>query len=1038
MESSARFEPSGPARAVMARPRLLRRLRDRFTVPVTLVVAPAGFGKTTLLTQAVEENRPGTPGAGHAGPADHVDHWLTCGPEDAAGSSLADGLCRAVGVPPQGDAERSVEAVVRAMWAQSPREVALVLDDVHQVPAGSDGAGVLARLVAALRGNAHLVLSGREPPPVDLARLEVHGKVARLDASDLAFTGDELADFAVRRGVPGESLVRSGGWPALAELAASAAPDVEAGFVWQEVLAGLEPDRRRDLGLLAHVGSFDEELAAAALGRDVDLAALTAGFPLVSTGPGDRWEIHALWQPHLATVVSDAEVADARRRAALVLARAGETATAVRFLAGAGAWEDLTLVVVDALGADRPPVPGDVVASWLGQLPPEMAEGPLGRLLAAIGVARTDPAAGAARLEEAIAAFGAEGDVAGELACMAQVTQHAWWTEQPERLARMALRLFQMDAAGHEGAFPLVCLARALMADLASDAVAALDQLDRIPAGSLNDAWQSLVEWLRSTSLNHLGRPAEALEAAERACALAGPLFAPVVESARLQALWFLGDVDAALARFPSIVERTAATGLRHYTALIAASCCTLLAADGRPQEAAGHAQRARESADREVALVDVNVAIAEATMHVAHRDEPAAAAVLHDHLARSPEVGTGLAAYPQRRSLALWYVLVPSSRAVWDARPDLGPGFGAARDLARALVALREDGRLPRPAPALPSPGTVRAHLPLPWATELALGHVAAGRPEGWTVLDALWPRAQLDARRLAADGRGRVATAARTVLARLPVPPSGRLALRLLGPVELRRDGTLVEAPGWGREKVRSLLAHLVVVGSVSRQRLVDDLWPALDADAQSANLRVTLAHLRRALEPERADRDASFLVRPHGANLVLHRGEWFEADVWRFEELCRQADTDEHGVPSVDLDLMRRAIALWHDDPGEWATEHWALARVEDLRRNLVRLAVRAGELLLTSDAPDEARRMSTVALGADPWSDQAHHLAVVASVAVDDTRGALDAIERYRAALADLGSPPADSARRLSRLEPRLRHARARPEVLRRLR
>jgi hypothetical protein len=615
----------------------------------------------------------------------------------------------------------------------------------------------------------------------------------------------------------------------------------------------------------------------------------------------------------------------------------------------------------------------------------------------------------------------------------------------------MAMRLFEMDAAGHGGAFPLVCLARALMADLASDSVAALDQLDRIPAGSLNDAWQSLVEWLRSTSLNHLGRPAEALGAADRACALAGPLFAPVVESARLQALWFLGEVDAALERFPAIVERTATTGLRNYTALVAASCCTLLAADGRPQEAARYVQRARDSASREVALVDVNVAIAEATMHVAHGAEPAAAAVLRDYLGRSPDVGTGLAAYPQRRSLALWYVLVPGSRPAWDGSSDLGPGFGTAHDLARALVALRADGRLPRPSPALPPPGTVRAHLPLPWATELALGHVAAGRPEGWTVLDALWPRAQVDARRLA-EGRDRVATAARTVLARLPVPPSGRLELRLLGPVELRRDGALVDAPGWGREKVRSLLAHLVVMGPVSRQRLLDDLWPALDADAQSANLRVTLAHLRRALEPGRGERDASFLVRPHGANLVLHRGEWFGADVWRFEELCRQVEADGHGVPadapgvspdapgvsSVDLDVMRRAVALWHDDPGEWASEHWALARAGDLRRSLVRLAVRAGELLLTSDAPDEARRMSAVALGADRWSDQAHHLAVAASVAVDDTRGALDAIERYRAALVDLGHRPGEAALRLGRLEPRLRHARARPEVLRRLR
>jgi hypothetical protein len=665
-----------------------------------------------------------------------------------------------------------------------------------------------------------------------------------------------------------------------------------------------------------------------------------------------------------------------------------------------------------------------------------MADGPLARLLGAVGLTETDPVAGAVHLERAVAAFGAEGDIAGELACMAQVVQHAWWTEQPERLVRMAIRLFEMDAAGYDGAFPLVCLARALVADMASDAASTLEHLGRIPSGSLNQAWQSLVDWLRSTALSHLGRPAEALEAADRACTLASPMFAPVVATARLQALWFLGEVDAAVQEFPSLVERTSATGLRNYTALLAASCCTLLAAVGRPREAARHVERARAAANREMTLVDVNLAIADASLHVAQGDEVAAAEVLRSFLQRSPEVGTGLAAYPQRRSLALWYVLVPESREAWDASTDLGPGFVVARDLARALVALRSTGKLPRPSPALPAPGTVRAHLLLPWAAELALGYVAARRPEGWAVLDALWPGAQRETRRLATDGRGRVAATARVVLARLPVAPTGRLGLRLLGPIELRREGLLVDAPGWGRERVRSLLAHLVVMGPVSRQRLLDDLWPSLDADAQSANLRVTLAHLRRTLEPERAERDASFLVRSHGTNLVVHRGEWFGADLWQFDELRRQVDTGDHdGVPSVDLDVMRRAVTLWRGHPSEWATEHWALAPVEDRRRSLVRIAVRAGELLLTSDEPDEARRMSAIALGADPWSDRAHHVAVAASVAVDDTRGALDAIERYRGTLSELGHRPAERIRRLRQLEPRLRHAR--PEVLRRL-
>ena len=1028
VEGGGRFEPAGPALAVISRPRLVRRLRGRFTTAVTLVVAPAGFGKTTVLAQAVADGRLGAQG---------VDHWLTCRPEDAAASSLADGLCRAIGVPPSDDADRAVDAVVRAMWAQSPQQMALVLDDVHEIPDGSDGAGVLAKLVAALPGNAHLVLSGRSPPPVALARLDVQGRVARLLATDLAFTDHELADFAARRGTDAEHLASTGGWPALAELAATATPTPgqEARFVWQEVLAGIEPARRRDLGVLAHIGSFDEELAAAALGHEVDVAALTDGFPLVSTAPGS-WQIHELWQPHLAGVVTSGDVAEARRRVGLVLASDGESATAVRFLADAGAWDDLTRVVIDALGAARPPVPVDVVASWLGRLPPGMAEGPLARLLGSVAVVRTDPVAGAEHLEAAAAAFHADGDTVGELACVAQVVQHAWWTDQPERLVTMAGRLFEMDAAGYEEAAPLVSLARALFTDLTGDATATLAHLDRIPPGSLNDAWQGLVDWLRSTSWNHLGRPGEALEAADRACALVAPLFRPVVESARLQARWFLGDVDEALERFPSVVEQTVSSGLQNYAALLAASYCTLLAAGGRAREAARYAEQAHGAASREVPLVDVNLAIADATMHVAGGDEPAAARVLDDYLARSPGIGTGPVTFPQRRSLVLWYVLVPSSRPVWDDADDLGPTFTMARDLARALVDLRKRGRLPKSASPLPAVGLVRSLLPLPWATELTLGHIAAGRIEGWSVLEGLWPAAQPDARRLTASAKGPVATTARTALARLPVPPSSRLALRLLGPIDLERDGVPVDMPAWRRERVRSLLAHLAIVGPVSRDRLVDDLWPDGDTQAQSANLRVTLTHLRRVLEPERAERDASFLVRYHGPNLVLHRGAWFHADVWRFDELCRLVDAPEDDALSPDVGHMREAVLLWRDDPGEWAGEHWALAKVENLRRSVVRLAVRSGELLLTSDEPHEARRMSAIALGANPWSDGAHHIAAAASVAVDDVRGALDAIERYRDALADLGTSPAETAQRLRRLEHRLPGAP--PKVLGRLR
>jgi LuxR family maltose regulon positive regulatory protein len=860
-----RLEPPTPRRGTILRPRLLDRLRRRFAVPVTLVVAPAGYGKTTLLAQAVRESGPGAPGGG-GGPG-QVDCWLTCSPDDVAVSSLARGLCEALGVtPPPADRDDAVAAeaasavLVEAVWHRSPEEVALVLDDVHEVVPGSPGAELLARLVAGLPGNGHVVLSGRQPPPVPLARREVQGEVLRLDRADLLFTGEELGAFAAERRVPPGGLDRCGGWPALTELAVSAPPGVDAVYLWEEVLDGIEPGRRRALALLAHVGPFDDELAAAALGHqagdggevgevgeggEVDVAALVADLPLVSTTvvEGGRLlhQLHALWRDHLAGTVPPADVAAAQRRAGLRLAAAGEAAAAVRLLTEAGAWDDLTRVVADTLGAAHPPVPGDVVATWLGRLPDRVAAGPVGRLLTAAGTVQVDPRAACRQLEEAAAAFRRDGSVSGELACMAQVAQAAWWSEQPERLADLATRLFEMEAQGHEAAVPLACLARALIADLLGDCRTELAELDRIPPGSLNRTMQGLADWLRSTAWHHLGRGAEALEAANRALAAASPLHAPVVASARLQALWFLGRIDEVLDELPAVVERTAATGLRDYAALMAAACCTAYAVVGRTADAGAYLERARAAATSpDLPLVDVNLVIAEATLAVASGEEAHAAHLLHRYLDRVPSLGTGLASFPQQRALTLWYVLVPSTRSWWDAA-DLGPTYAAARDLARALVQVRGGrgegrgrGRLTPGAPDLPEPGLVRAVLPVPWATELALAHVEAGRPGGWALLEALWPGAQGEVRRRAEDTSAPQCRPARAVLARLPVPPAGRLELKLLGAVELRRDGALVDAPEWRRERVRSLLAHLVLHRPVGRERLSADLWPALDPEA------------------------------------------------------------------------------------------------------------------------------------------------------------------------------------------------------------
>lgn len=104
MSRAFRYAPPVSERGPLLRPRLLERLRGRFERPVTAVLAAPGFGKTTLLAQAVHENTLVPLGE---------DHWLTCQAADTALSFLASDVFRVLTGKSQGE---------RAAW-DGPRSV---------------------------------------------------------------------------------------------------------------------------------------------------------------------------------------------------------------------------------------------------------------------------------------------------------------------------------------------------------------------------------------------------------------------------------------------------------------------------------------------------------------------------------------------------------------------------------------------------------------------------------------------------------------------------------------------------------------------------------------------------------------------------------------------------------------------------------------------------------------------------------------------------------------------------------------------------
>jgi DNA-binding SARP family transcriptional activator len=228
-------------------------------------------------------------------------------------------------------------------------------------------------------------------------------------------------------------------------------------------------------------------------------------------------------------------------------------------------------------------------------------------------------------------------------------------------------------------------------------------------------------------------------------------------------------------------------------------------------------------------------------------------------------------------------------------------------------------------------------------------------------------------------------------------------------------------VAAPDWRRERVRILLAYLALQGTASRQQVADDLWPALDAEAQSRNLRVTLTYLLRVLEPDRLPRAPSFFVHQDGDRLSLRAGDCLDVDLWAFDAVARRAaEANERGAPSAVLDHALRAVELWRGEATELVSQPWALVPLEQRRARFAALATRAGELLLAQGNPESAQALAERALAVDPWLEAPHRLVVAANHALGDDLAARRALTRYREAIREVGLSPDEATLMVERL------------------
>jgi LuxR family maltose regulon positive regulatory protein len=215
-----------PRPGSLARRRLLERLSAGTVRELTLVCAPAGFGKTSLLAGwARGSRRPVAWLSLDGGDSDPARFWRYVA---TALDRARPGVGRQVdavlqGVPPP------LEAVLTVLvneLVDGPEQVVLVLDDYHQVEAPAVHES-LAVLLERLPPQLRLVLASRADPPLPLARLRAHGQLSELREADLRFSADEAAELlrtTVGAELPEAAVValekRTEGWAAGLQLAA--------------------------------------------------------------------------------------------------------------------------------------------------------------------------------------------------------------------------------------------------------------------------------------------------------------------------------------------------------------------------------------------------------------------------------------------------------------------------------------------------------------------------------------------------------------------------------------------------------------------------------------------------------------------------------------------------------------------------------------------------------------------------------------------------------------------------------------------------
>src|SRR5580658_10487988 len=370
--------PGGAEPGLIRRHNLVAALDRAAQKPVTIISAPAGTGKTSLLRAWASQ--PGQDGRTafvtvRPGQHDMQLFWLTVLGTVRATAGTGEGGARLPPATPGSNGSALVEKVLSELKESGDRFV-LVIDDLHEL-GSPEAAGQLTALLTGLPPGVRAIVATRRDLPLRLHKLRLAGDLAELRAAQLRFTEHETRQLLAAAGIALPEHVaamlheRTEGWAAglrLAVLSLAAHPDPElfvaefsgsdrtvAEYLMAEMLERQPPEVQRLLlrtSVLDRVNGELADLLTGGMGSERILLDLEdANSFVMSLDPGRTWfRYHRMFGGLLRLELRrtmPADIAGLHQLAARWLAAHGQIADAIGHLQAAGDWDEAARMLTD-------------------------------------------------------------------------------------------------------------------------------------------------------------------------------------------------------------------------------------------------------------------------------------------------------------------------------------------------------------------------------------------------------------------------------------------------------------------------------------------------------------------------------------------------------------------------------------------------------------------------------------------------------------------------------------------------------------------